>query len=152
MPDSESTSSAKPAEPASTEDRIREVWQSLAVKDGDWIRISRIRDALGKDVDQNEVTRVLTEMMRRGEGVHLVPDSNRKVLTQADHDGAVVVGGEAKHLLAIEPDYDAAAGHVRDVGVGNATDQELANGLNASEITDAFYDEIRAEQRRRQGT
>jgi hypothetical protein len=38
--------------------------------------------------------------------VHLVPDSNRKVLTEADHAAAIWIGGDAKNLMAIEPPED----------------------------------------------
>lgn len=137
------------APPKSTEQRVRDVYKALSVKKQDWIRLARIREALGDDVDQAEVTRVLKTMIRGGT-VHLAPDSNRKVLTQADHDAAVQMSGEAYHLLAIEP--AGAADHVRDIGLTNATDEELEEATYASECGDAFYDEIRAEMRRRRQT
>ncbi|WP_410662781.1 hypothetical protein [Amycolatopsis sp. lyj-84] len=136
-----------------TEDRIRAAFKSLAKQQGDWIRIVRIREAVGGDVTHDEITQVLTDMMRRGDGVHLAPDSNRKVLTEDDHNSAVKIGGEDKHLVAIEPPcIPGAADHIRAVGTANATDEELENGLNAPEVTGALYDEIRAEQRQRKQT
>ena len=152
MPTPEPTTPDRKPQPAkadTTEQRIRDVYKSLAEKEQDWIRLARIREALGDDVDQAEVTRVLTNMIRGGE-VHLAPDSNRKVLTQADHDAAIPMGGEDKNLLCIEPpSIDGAADHVRDIGPTNATDEELTNALNAPECRSAFREEIRAEQRRR---
>ena len=43
----------------------------------------------------------LLKMVRTGYA-HLVPDSNRKVLTDEDHAAAIRIGGEDKHLMAIE--------------------------------------------------
>jgi hypothetical protein len=47
------------------------------------------------------VDEVLLRMMKTGT-VHLAPDSNRKMLTEADHEAAVRIGGENNHLIAIE--------------------------------------------------
>ncbi|MFI5558969.1 hypothetical protein ACIA2T_06785 [Amycolatopsis japonica] len=153
-PTTPKTSTPKPdaTKTGSTEDRIRAAWKSLAKQQGDWIRIARIREAVGGDVTHDEITQVLTAMMRRG-GVHLAPDSNRKVLTEDDHKSAVNLGGEDKHLVAIEPPcIPGAADHVRAIGPANATDDELENGLNAPEVTGELYGEIRAEQRKRKQT
>ncbi|RJQ78405.1 hypothetical protein [Amycolatopsis panacis] len=82
------------------ESLIRGVYAELTVGVQDWIRLARLRPKLngaGKD----EVDAVLVKMAKTGT-VHLAPDSNRKVLTDADHDAAVRVGGEDKHLIVIE--------------------------------------------------
>jgi hypothetical protein len=73
------------------------------------VSITKVREQLGDDVDQDEVTQVILDMARRGDGVHLSPDSDRRGLTQADHDAAVKLGREAKHLIAIEPPDDPPA-------------------------------------------
>jgi hypothetical protein len=91
------------AEPADLEARVVQAWQQLAVEQSDWIRMARIRALLG-DLDPAELRQTLITMIRRG-WVHLAPDSNRKMLTAADHAAAINIGGEAKHLLAIEPPY-----------------------------------------------
>lgn len=84
------------------ESLIREVYYDLSVKPQDWIRLARIRPRLN-GADKSEVDDVLLKMMKTGT-VHLAPDSNRKVLTDADHAAAVRIGGEDLHLMAIEVD------------------------------------------------
>lgn len=49
----------------------------------------------------SEVDAVLKELSRQGR-LHLAPESNRKALTDADHEAAIRVGGEDNHLLSIE--------------------------------------------------
>jgi hypothetical protein len=82
------------------ESLIREVYLDLSVEPEDWIRLARIRPRLN-GADKSEVDEVLLRMMKTGR-VHLVPDSNRKMLTEADHEAAVRIGGVDKHLIAIE--------------------------------------------------
>jgi hypothetical protein len=82
------------------ESLIRKVYLDLSVKPQDWIRLARIRPKLN-GADKSEVDDVLLKMMKTGT-VHLAPDSNRKVLTDADHAAAVRIGGEDLHLMAIE--------------------------------------------------
>ena len=79
---------------------IRAAYQELSTKPQDWVRLAKLRPKLngaGKD----EVDQTLLAMTRSGL-VHLAPDSNRKVLTDADHAAAVRIGKESKHLIAIE--------------------------------------------------
>jgi len=82
------------------ESLIREVYDDLSAEPQDWIRLARIRPRLN-GADKSEVDQVLLKMMKTGK-VHLAPDSNTKVLTKADHEAAVRIGGEDKHLIAIE--------------------------------------------------
>ena len=79
---------------------IREVYLDLSAGPQDWIRLARIRPRLD-GAEKSEVDETLLKMIKTGTA-HLAPDSNRKVLTEADHAAAVRVGGEDKHLLAIE--------------------------------------------------
>ncbi|ALG06193.1 hypothetical protein [Kibdelosporangium phytohabitans] len=79
---------------------IRAVYFDLAVKPQEWIRLARIRPMLDGE-DKSDVDKALLKMMKEGKA-YLAPDSNRKVLTEADHEAAVSVGGEDKHLIAIE--------------------------------------------------
>jgi hypothetical protein len=94
-----------PTKTGGTEDRIRAVWSKLATKRADWVRLSEVREQLGNDLPREEVDKTLLAMVRTGY-VHLSPDSDRKGLTQADHDSAVRIGREDKHFLAIEPEDD----------------------------------------------
>jgi hypothetical protein len=82
------------------ESLIRAVYLDLSAKPQDWIRLARIRPRLN-GADNREVDDVLLKMMKTGT-VHLAPDSNRKVLTDADHAAAVRIGSEDLHLMAIE--------------------------------------------------
>ncbi|MCP2167246.1 hypothetical protein [Goodfellowiella coeruleoviolacea] len=79
---------------------IREAYRDLSVKPQDWVRLAKLRPKLN-GVGKDEVDEVLLQMVRTGT-THLAPDSNRKVLTDADHAAAVRIGGEDKHLMAIE--------------------------------------------------
>ena len=86
--------------PADLETLIRTAYVDLSVKPQDWVRLAKLRPKLngaGKD----EVDHVLLRMVKEGVA-HLAPDSNRKVLTDADHAAAIRVGSEDKHLMAIE--------------------------------------------------
>lgn len=84
----------------SLESLIREVYHDLSDGPQDWIRLARVRPRLN-GADKSEVDEVLLRMLKTGT-VHLAPDSNRKMLTEADHEAAVRIGGEDKHLIAIE--------------------------------------------------
>lgn len=81
------------------ESLIRKAYWDLSAGPQDWIRLARIRPRL--EAAKSEVDETLLKMIKTGT-VHLAPDSNRKVLTDDDHAAAVRVGGEDKHLLAIE--------------------------------------------------
>ncbi|QWF80461.1 hypothetical protein [Amycolatopsis sp. CA-230715] len=146
------STTAAPAAPSagSTDQRIRDAVRELAGTSG-WAGLADVRKALG-DVDPGEVTRVLRDMQRDDPNVHVAPESNRKVLTDEDHAAAVQVGGLDQHLICITPPRDdAAPDRLRAVGMRNATDAELEAARLIPTISSDFYDEIRAEQRRRQG-
>ncbi|MBN6034745.1 hypothetical protein [Amycolatopsis sp. 195334CR] len=82
------------------ESLIRQAYRALATAPQDWIRLARIRPKLN-GAEKSEVDETLLEMMKTGT-VHLAPDSNRSALTDADHAAAVRIGGEDKHIIAIE--------------------------------------------------
>jgi hypothetical protein len=87
-------------DPAEIENRIRAAYRKLAASPRDWVGLADLRPMLG-DVHGKDVDAVLKELSRTGRA-HLVPESNRKALTDADHDAAIRVGGEDNHLIAIE--------------------------------------------------
>ncbi|MFE3178673.1 hypothetical protein ACFXPA_46525 [Amycolatopsis sp. NPDC059090] len=64
---------------------------------GEWIGLVDFRRALGRG--RAAVDEHLRRLSRRGI-VCLVPESNRKALTQADHDAAIRIGGQDNHLLS----------------------------------------------------
>ena len=82
------------------ETRIRTAYRKLARSPKDWVGLVDLRPLLG-DAPAEDVDAVLRELSRTGEA-HLVPESNRKALTAADHAAAIRIGGEANHLLSIE--------------------------------------------------
>jgi hypothetical protein len=82
------------------EDRIRTAYRKLARSPRDWVGLVDLRPMLG-DASTQDVDAVLKELSRTRQA-HLVPDSNRKALTAADHAAAVRVGGEDNHLISIE--------------------------------------------------
>ncbi|WP_018687106.1 hypothetical protein [Actinokineospora enzanensis] len=88
------------AHPDDLESLIVRVYRELSVKPQDWVRLAKLRPALN-GADKAEVDEVLLAMLRAG-GLHLAPDSNRKALVDVDHAAAIRIGGEDKHLMAIE--------------------------------------------------
>jgi hypothetical protein len=153
MPKPEEPKPSKPeptnASAGSTEDRVRDAVAKLARAEGEWVGLADLREALG-DVDHDEVTRVLRDMNRDDPNVHFVPEDNRKALTDEDHAAAVEIGGDDQHVMRIERPRDTSAkDRVQAAGVGNATDDDLAQALRDPLIPSRTYDEIRAEQKRR---
>ncbi|HEX5401312.1 MAG TPA: hypothetical protein VFX16_03310 [Pseudonocardiaceae bacterium] len=86
--------------PEEIESRIRAAYRELAPAPRDWVALADLRLKLG-DAPRKDVDAVLKAMSSVKQAV-LVPDSNRKALTPADHEAAIRVGGEANHLLSIE--------------------------------------------------
>ena len=78
---------------------IRRAYSSLASEPGAYVRLSRLRPALG-DVSRADVDAALSRLQRES-GVNLIPEENQKTLTDEDRDASVVVGNQHNHLLAI---------------------------------------------------
>ncbi|WP_049796984.1 hypothetical protein [Actinosynnema mirum] len=83
------------------ENAVRDAYQKLSVKIQDWVPLRTLRPLLPGSRDEQDA--VLRGLLRTGQ-IHLAPDSNRKVLTDADHAAAIHIGGEDKHLMAIDAD------------------------------------------------
>jgi len=60
----------------------------------------RLRAELA-DVSRHELDTTL-ERMYSQDGVSLIPEENQKVLTSADREASVEIGGQYRHLIAIE--------------------------------------------------
>ncbi|MBM7773167.1 hypothetical protein JOD54_003371 [Actinokineospora baliensis] len=86
--------------PGQIEERVRAGYSKLARSVGDWVSLVDLRAALG-GANRAEVDAVLKEMSRTGRA-NLVPESNRKALTDRHHAAAIRVGGEDNHLISIE--------------------------------------------------
>jgi hypothetical protein len=82
------------------EELVRAAYVRLAARAGGWVDLVRLRDEL-PDVSRHDLDAALTRMYRIP-GVSLVPEENQKTLTAEDHAGAVSIGDQAKHLIAIE--------------------------------------------------
>jgi hypothetical protein len=82
------------------EARVRDVYRRLAGAGRDWVSLAAVRAQVA-DLRPEEVDAVLIRMARRPD-VRLAGEPNRKALSDADHAAAVQVGGEDRHLLAIE--------------------------------------------------
>ncbi|MGH8966762.1 MAG: hypothetical protein ACRDXB_15745 [Actinomycetes bacterium] len=79
---------------------IHRAYDELKKKPQDWVRLARLRPKLD-GAERSEVDATLLAMTRTGL-VHLAPDSDRKALTADDHEAAIRIGKEDKHLVAIE--------------------------------------------------
>ncbi|MFB9688184.1 hypothetical protein [Amycolatopsis plumensis] len=79
------------------EEAIRRVYREIS---GKWVRLAQLRPKLN-GAAKDEVDQTLLGMMKAGYA-HLVPDSDRSGLTDADHAAAIRIGKEDKHFVAIE--------------------------------------------------
>jgi hypothetical protein len=84
-------------------DDIRAAYHTLAAQPGAYVYIARIRDALGEAHNRWEVDAALVKLDQDPD-VHLIPESNQKVLTDMERDLAVNIGNQDKHLIAIFSD------------------------------------------------
>lgn len=62
-----------------------------------WVHLVDLRRALG-DAPREVQDKALRAMSRSGE-FGIAPDSNRKTLTQVDHDATIRIGGQDQHLI-----------------------------------------------------
>jgi hypothetical protein len=79
--------------------RLVNAYAALAAEPGGWVRLTRLRPFFG-DVPAAAVDEALRRLSREP-GVNIVPESNQKMLTDADVAAALHLGGQDKHLLAI---------------------------------------------------
>ncbi|MFC0863239.1 hypothetical protein ACFHYQ_13130 [Sphaerimonospora cavernae] len=81
------------------ETRIRKAYAQLAEKPNAWVSLTQLRPVLG-DTPREDVDSTLRRMISMPD-VRIAPFENRKALSQEDHDAAVIIGGQAKHLVLI---------------------------------------------------
>lgn len=79
--------------------RIRGAYRALAEEPGAWVSLARLRPFFD-DVPTDTLDEALRAFSRES-GVTIVPESNQKMLTDADIGAALHIGGQDKHLLAI---------------------------------------------------
>ena len=87
-------------EAPSTADRIRATYTALAPRPGAWVGLGLLRDELTA-VTRDDLDAALHDLYRTAT-ISLIPEENQKVLTDADRAAALTIGGQAKHLIAIE--------------------------------------------------
>jgi hypothetical protein len=86
--------------PEEIESRIRVAYRKLAPSPNEWVGLVDLRPMLG-DAPRKAVDAVLKDLSSTNQ-VELVPESNRKALTAADHAAAIRIGGDDNHLISIE--------------------------------------------------
>ncbi len=70
---------------------------------GDWADLVDLRAALdARGVSRDAQDAHLKRLSREG-ALHIVPESNRKVLTEADHAASIRIGGEENNLVMWNP-------------------------------------------------
>lgn len=79
--------------------RIVNAYDALTDEPGGWVSLTRLRPFFG-DVSRATMDDALRQVSREP-GVTLAPQSNQKMLTDADHDAALHIGGQDKHVLSI---------------------------------------------------
>jgi hypothetical protein len=86
--------------PVDLDERIRKAYAEVVQQPGDYIMLAQLREML-PDVRRGDLDAALTQLNQLPD-VHVVPESNQKVLTEAERAGAVSIGNQLKHLLAIK--------------------------------------------------
>jgi hypothetical protein len=87
--------------PADAVARLRAAYADLAGRAGAPVRLLPLRERLA-DLPSTQFDAALLRLIHEP-GVFLEPEPKLRSLTDADRKAAVRVGGEAKHLLSIEP-------------------------------------------------
>jgi hypothetical protein len=77
---------------------IRKAYGELAARPGDYVMLEDLRGSLGLPTDA--VDAALLRLDREPD-IHLVPESNQKVLTPGQRAAALRLGNQHMHLLAI---------------------------------------------------
>jgi hypothetical protein len=123
---------------------IRDAVEQLRVEPDGYVMLNEVRDMLGGRYDRDDVDRALIEL-NRDPDVRIVPETNQKVLTQAQRDGAVRVGTQDRHLITLlPPENPTTDGQKRT----SALEDELREAEASGET--ARVRQIRAELDRRQ--
>ncbi|WP_433532175.1 hypothetical protein ACQPYA_09090 [Micromonospora sp. CA-263727] len=78
---------------------VRQAYRGLAAAPGDYVMLADLRTALD-GLPRTEVDDALIRL-NRDRDVHLVPESNQKVLRPEERAAAVSIGNQDKHLIAI---------------------------------------------------
>jgi hypothetical protein len=82
------------------ESRIRVAYWQLAARPGEWVSITEVRRLL--DGTPTEQVDDALRRLERERDVHIVPQTDQRLLTPADRAAAVQIGGKDKHLLKVD--------------------------------------------------
>ncbi|MEU1208428.1 hypothetical protein [Nocardia sp. NPDC005825] len=80
--------------------QVEAAYLELTSGDGTALRLTQLRERLN-ELPRGEIDRAL-ELLSRRDDVHIRAESDQRTLTDRDHTDALVLGGTARHLLAIE--------------------------------------------------
>ncbi|MCZ8381023.1 hypothetical protein O6P37_19325 [Mycobacterium sp. CPCC 205372] len=89
-----------PAQADDVDTRVRDSYRQLSRRPGGWVGLAALRRQL-TEVPRDELDAVLLRLERQP-GVRLIPEENRKALTDDDRAAALRIGNEDNHLIAIE--------------------------------------------------
>jgi hypothetical protein len=81
------------------EEQVRKAYAELAGLPGGHVMLADVRDAL-PGVGRADLDATLVRMNRSSD-VHITPESNQKALTPRERSGAVSIGNQERHLIAI---------------------------------------------------
>lgn len=82
------------------QEAVHRAYRELVGETTDWVPLRRLREHLG-ETDRKQVDQALVGLLD-SHAIRLIPETNQKMLTQADHEAAVWIGGQYRHLIAIE--------------------------------------------------
>lgn len=89
-----------PRTEAPVSEQIKEAYLNEVDEPEAWLTLRRLRELL-TGPDREAVDRTLAELHAARE-IRLIPEANQKILTDADRSAALWLGGEYRHLIAIE--------------------------------------------------
>lgn len=84
-----------------SEQQVRDVYAWYVGQTGRTVSLRHIRESL-PEIGREDLDKVLDEMSLLPD-VSLLPEPNRKALSEADREAAVMIGGQDRHGIAIEP-------------------------------------------------
>lgn len=85
---------------ATVSEQIKEAYLAAVDEPEAWLPLRELRELL-TEADRKAIDRALAELHAARE-IRLIPESNQKTLTDADREAALWLGGEYRHLIAIE--------------------------------------------------
>jgi hypothetical protein len=94
-----SASEPEPAKPQDVEAAVIDAYRGLAAGPGEFVKLRELRERL-PTILRADLNSAL-ERMYRAQQINLVPQENQQVLTDADRESALRVGGEFKHMLSV---------------------------------------------------